>query len=68
MALLGSIPVLLLPESLEARAVALQLAVLIAAAGFFVAWATRLRSVVYAVIVLGIAVAVAELKNFLAGH
>lgn len=57
-AALASIPVLLLPGFLEARGIALLLAGLIAAAGFFVAWgggATRLRSVVYAVIVLVIA-------------
>lgn len=70
-AALGTLPVLLLPERFEVRVVALLLAVSIAAVGFFVArggGASRLRSILYAVIVLVLAVAVAELKNVLAGH
>ncbi|MFT4468747.1 hypothetical protein ACMX2H_02460 [Arthrobacter sulfonylureivorans] len=70
-AVLGSIPALLLPQFLAARGVALTLAALIAAVGFFVArggGATRFRSTCYAGIILVIALGVAELKNLLAGH
>ena len=70
-AALCSLPALLLPESVEVRIVALLLAVSIAAVGYFVArggGASRFRSIAYALIVLVVAVAVAELKNLLAGH
>ena len=70
-ALLASIPVVLLPESAELEGVALLLAAFIALVGYAVAragGATRARALVYALTVLVVAVAIAELKNRLAGH
>ena len=70
-ALLASVPVVLLPESAELEGVALLLAAFIALVGYAVAragGATRARALVYALTVLVVAVAIAELKNRLAGH
>jgi hypothetical protein len=70
-ALLASVPVLLFPESVEMDLVSLLLAGFIAAVGFAVArggGATRARAMVYALSVLVIAVAIAVVKNGLAGH
>jgi hypothetical protein len=70
-ALLASIPVLVLDESAELAAVELLLAVFIGLVGFAVArsaGASRTRSLVYAIFVLVIALLIAGLKNGLAGH
>ncbi|MGZ4666591.1 MAG: hypothetical protein ACXV5Q_16530 [Frankiaceae bacterium] len=70
-ALLASVPVIVFPESVELELVELVLAAFIAVVGFAVArggGATRVRAVVYALSVLVVAVAIAELKNRLAGH
>jgi hypothetical protein len=70
-ALLASVPVVLFPESVELELVELLLAAFIALVGFAVArggGATRARASVYALSVLVVAVAIALLKNGLAGH
>lgn len=70
-ALLASIPVIFFPESVELELVGLVLATFIALVGFTVArggGATRARALGYAFSVLVLAVAIAELKNRLAGH
>ena len=70
-ALLASIPVLLFGESWELYAATYLLAGFIALAGFAVArssGASLFRSVVYALLVLAAGVAIALLKNLLAGH
>jgi hypothetical protein len=70
-ALLASLPVLLFPESVELELVELLLAGSIALVGFTVArggGATRARALVYALVVLVVAVAIALVKNGLAGH
>jgi hypothetical protein len=66
-----SVGVLLLPDSVELEGAELLLAALISLIGFAVArraGATLLRAVVYALFVLAGAVAIAVLKNLLAGH
>jgi hypothetical protein len=66
---LATIPVILSPESLELAE--LLLAGFIAVVGFAVArggGATRARALVYALSVLVVAVAIALVKNALAGH
>ncbi len=63
--------VLVLPDSLELEGAEFLLAALISLIGFAVArgaGASRLRSVVYAMLVLAGAVAIAVLKNLLGGH
>jgi hypothetical protein len=70
-ALLASVPVVLLPESAELEGVGLLLATFIALAGYVVAregGAARARSLLYATAVLVVAVVIAELKNRLVGH
>jgi hypothetical protein len=70
-ALLASVPVLLVPSSVELEVVELVLAAFMAVIGFAVAregGATRARALVYGGLVLTFAVAIAELKNRLAGH
>ncbi len=70
-ALLATIPVLFVPKSVELEVVELVLAAFLAVVGFAVAragGATRARAVVYALSVLVVAVAIAGLKNALAGH
>ena len=70
-ALLASVPVLLFPASVELELVERLLAAFIALVGFAVArggGATRMRPLTYAAIVLVVAVAIAPLKNGLAGH
>lgn len=70
-ALLASIPVVVFPASLEFELVQLELAAFIALVGFAVArggGASRARAWVYALVVLVAAVAIAWLKNGLAGH
>ena len=70
-ALLATIPVVLLPKSAELEVVALLLAVFVALVGFAVArgsGATWRRALVYALAVLVAAVAIVELKNRLGGH
>jgi hypothetical protein len=70
-ALLASIPVILFPASVELELVELLLAGFIALVGFVVAragGATRARAMIYALLVLVIAVAIALVKNGLAGH
>lgn len=70
-ALLATVPVLLLPESVELEVVRLVLAVFIAVVGYAVArvaGATNVRSIVYAASVLVVAVLVAVIKNVLSGH
>jgi hypothetical protein len=67
----ASVGVLLLPESAEVEGAEFLLAALISLIGFAVArgaGATLLRAVVYALFVLALAVAIAALKNLLAGH
>lgn len=66
-----SVGVLLLPDSLELEGAELILAGLISLIGFAVArraGASSLRAVVYALFVLAGAVAIAVVKNLLAGH
>jgi hypothetical protein len=70
-ALGASVPVLLFEESVELEVVELLLAGFVSLVGFAVArggGATRRRALVYAAVVLVAAVAIAELKNRLAGH
>lgn len=70
-ALLASVPVIVFPESVELELVELLLAGWIAVVGFAVArggGATRARALVYALSVLVLAVAIALVKNVLAGH
>jgi hypothetical protein len=70
-ALLASVPVLLFPESVELELVELLLAAFIALVGFAVArggGATRARAILYGLVVLVVAVAIALVKNGLAGH
>ena len=69
-ALLATVPVVL-PGSAELEGVELLLAAFIALVGYAVArggGATRVRGMLYATSVLVVAVAIAELKNRLAGH
>jgi hypothetical protein len=70
-ALLGSIPVLILPASVELEWVEGVLAAFLALVGFAVArggGASRPRAMGYALAVLVFAVGIAALKNVLAGH
>ena len=70
-ALLASVPVVLLPQSIELGVTTVWLAAFIALVGFAVAragGATRARGSIYALSVLVIGIAIAELKNVLAGH
>lgn len=70
-AVLASVPVVLLPSSMELGVTTLWLAAFIALAGFAVAragGATRARASVHALSVLVVGIAIAELKNVLAGH
>ena len=70
-ALLASIPVLLTPHSAELESAELTLAAFIGIVGYAVArsgGASRVRSIVYAAIVLTAAVAIAIVKNALSGH
>jgi hypothetical protein len=69
-ALLASVPVILFPKSVELELVELLLAAFIALVGFAVArgGATLARALVYALLVLVVAVAIALVKNALAGH
>ena len=70
-ALLASIPVLLTPHSAELESAELTLAAFIGIVGYAVARSgggSRVRSIVYAAIVLIAAVAIALVKNALSGH
>jgi hypothetical protein len=70
-AVLATVPILVLPESWELNAVAYLLAAFIALVGFAVArssGATMFRSLVYASFVLVGGLVIALLKNLLAGH
>jgi len=70
-ALLATIPMLLLPNAVEFNVVRLTLAGFIGVVGFAVArvgGASWLRSSIYGLSILIGATAVAALKNFLAGH
>lgn len=70
-ALLASVPVLVFPQSVELELVELVLAAFIALVGFTVArggGASRARALVYGLLVLVVAVAIALVKNGLAGH
>lgn len=70
-AVLVSVPVLVLPASAELEGAVLVLAGFVAAAGFAVArtgGAGRTRAALYALVVLAIGVGVAVVKNTLAGH
>jgi hypothetical protein len=70
-ALLATVPLLLFPARLELVLVEFLPAVFIFVVGFAVArggGASRARSLVYALIVLLLAVGIASLKNVLAGH
>jgi hypothetical protein len=68
-AFVASMTALVLPDAVEFEGAELLLAGLIALIGFGVArGASRFRAVVYAVLVLVGAVAIAVLKNLLAGH
>jgi hypothetical protein len=70
-ALLASVPVILLPETAELLLVELVLAAFIAVVGFAVArggGAMRARATVYALVVLVVAVGIAAVKTGLAGH
>jgi hypothetical protein len=70
-ALLVSVGVLLLPDSVELEGAEYLLAALISLIGFAVArgaGVSLLRAVAYALFVLACAVTIAILKNLLAGH
>ncbi len=70
-ALLATVPVLFLPESVELDVARLVLAGFIALTGYAVARSsggTRGRSLVYAASILVVATLVAVVKNVLAGH
>ena len=70
-ALLASIPVLITPKSAELEVAELTLAAFIGVIGYAVArsgGANRLRSLLYATLVLVVAVVIALIKNALAGH
>jgi hypothetical protein len=70
-ALLASVPVLVFPQSVELELVELVLAAFIALVGFTVTrggGASRARALVYGLSVLVVAVAIALVKNGLAGH
>jgi hypothetical protein len=70
-AVLASVPVVVFPASLELELAELLLAAFIALVGFAVArggGATLIRALVYAAVVLIVSVAIALLKNGLAGH
>ena len=70
-AVLASIPVLIMPKSAELESAELTLSAFIGLVGYTVArsgGAGRVRSVVYAAIVLVAAVAIAIVRNVLAGH
>jgi hypothetical protein len=70
-ALLVSIPVLILPPSVELQVAEFELAALIALVGYTVArrgGARQARAIVYALAMLAVGVGIAALKNVLAGH
>jgi hypothetical protein len=70
-AALASLPVVLLPDSVEVAVVQFVLAAFVAVVGFAVSrggGATRMRASVYASSVLVVAVAIAVLKNVLVSH
>jgi hypothetical protein len=70
-ALVASLPVVLLPGSSELDVVRFELAVIIAGVGFGVArtsGASRLRAVAYGGAVLVLGAVIAGLKNILSGH
>jgi len=70
-ALLASVPLLLLPDSVELNATELVLAAFVAIVGYLsMRWsdAGRARAAAYAGAVLAIAVVVVEAKNWLAGY
>jgi hypothetical protein len=70
-ACVATIPVILLPTSQEVLWVELTMAALIAAAGYVVArgaGARRTPALIYGLVVVGLAVAIALVKNYLAGH
>ena len=70
-AVLVSVGVLLLPDSVELESAEFLLSALISLVGFAVArgaGASLFRAVVYALFVLASAVPIALLKNLLAGH
>ena|GEM_PF-986638 len=70
-AVLATVPVLVLPHSVELLADTLVLAAFIGVFGYAVArggGSSRIRALVYAVIVLACAVAIALLKHALGGH
>jgi hypothetical protein len=70
-ALLASVPVILFPEPVELVLVEYLLAAFTALVGFAVArggGASRARALIYALAVLVVSVAIALLKNGLAGH
>jgi hypothetical protein len=70
-AVLASVPIVLFPPSMELEATTVCLAAFIAVAGYAVAragGAARARATVYAMAVLVVGIAIAELKNVLAGH
>lgn len=70
-AVLATVPILLLSRSIELEVVRYVLAIFIAVVGYAVAragGATTVRSIAYAACVLVIAVLVAVTKNLLAGH
>jgi hypothetical protein len=70
-ALLATIPVIVLPESAELVVVEIMLSAFIGLAGFAVArggGASRIRALAYALVVIAVAVGIAVLKNSLAAH
>ena len=71
MAVLASIPVVVLPDSIELEVCELLLAAFLAVVGFVAmrgGGASRMTAFRYALVVLVVAAAVVELKNRLAGH
>lgn len=69
--LLASIPVVVLPARIELDAARLVVSLLIALVGYLTAanaGAGRVRSLLYAMLVLGLAMAVAVAKNVLGAH
>ena len=70
-ALLATVPVLVLPTSVELDVVRLVLAAFVALVGYAVARSggtSQLRSMVYGLVILAVALVVALVKNTLVGH
>jgi len=70
-AVLATVPILLFPADTELEATRIVLSLTIGLAGYVVArsgGASRIRSLIYGIAVLAMALAIAVIKNILAGH